>query len=447
MNFNRLTYTIPKRHTLPKLGSAIGNVKRFKVKLAPTFFDSRNAPIHRWYNIIVGFSYASVVDNLLEFKIQNGMTVLDPFVGCGTCVVSSKLFGLNTIGIDPHPIFAFVSKVKTFWEIDDVNNAIVGLISGLRKNIDRKKYLNVNIEEKPKFLHKLYPNQEVLQQLFFIKDYIDINIGNNNLKDFCLLALLKSLKDTTYSKVDGIYIAPTTLKSQVKSPFEALNFNLNLMKNDLELIKSINTSGNSTIYNADSRNIDFIEPNSIDFIYTSPPYLNNFDYAEMTRLDLYFLGIANSWSDITKDVRSRLLINSTTQVNSKWRNNLKISDTIGEDVRSEILYKSEKLSEIRKNRGGKKDYDIIVIEYFNGMEKVFREIYKVLKEGKYFVLILGDSALYGEHIATDELLKKIALTIGFESARIDIIRKRGFKWDLERRKNMPLRESRLVLKK
>lgn len=447
MNLNRLTYTIPNRHILPKLGSANGKIKKFQVKLSPTFFDSRNAPIHRWYNIVVGFSYASVVDNLMEFKIQNGMTVLDPFVGCGTSVVSSKLFGLNTIGIDPHPIFSFVSKVKTFWEIDDVDNSLAGFISQLKKNIKEKEYLDVNIDGKPEFLHKLYPNQEILQQLFFIRNYINANISNINLKDFCLLALLKALKDTTYSKVDGIYIAPTTLKSQVKNPFEAFDYNLNLMKNDLELIKSINTNGNSTIYNADSRNIDFLEPDSIDFIYTSPPYLNNFDYAEMTRLDLYFLGIANSWSDITKFVRNKLLVNSTTQVNSKWRNSLELSGTIEEDVRSEILHKSEKLSQIRANRGGKKDYDIIVIEYFNGMEKVFREIYKVLKKGKYFILILGDSALYGEHIPTDELLKKIALNIGFQSARIDIIRKRGFKWDLERRANIPLRETRLVIKK
>src|SRR5207253_1288413 len=37
-------------------------------------------------------------------------------------------------------------------------------------------------------------------------------------------------------------------------------------------------------------------------VVSSPPYLNNFDYADATRLELYFWGVARSWRDMTERV-------------------------------------------------------------------------------------------------------------------------------------------------
>ena len=45
---------------------------------------------------------------------------------------------------------------------------------------------------------------------------------------------------------------------------------------------------------------------------TSPPYLNNFDFAEMARMELYFGRVAESWREITDLVRSKLFARTTT---------------------------------------------------------------------------------------------------------------------------------------
>lgn len=58
----------------------------------------------------------------------------------------------------------------------------------------------------------------------------------------------------------------------------------------------------------------FISNESVDHVFTSPPYLNNFDYSDRTRLELYFWGLAKNWKDITDRVRSKLMTSATTQI-------------------------------------------------------------------------------------------------------------------------------------
>ena len=46
---------------------------------------------------------------------------------------------------------------------------------------------------------------------------------------------------------------------------------------------------------------------------SSPPYLNNFDYADATRLELYFWGPVASWKEMCESVRSGMLVATTQQ--------------------------------------------------------------------------------------------------------------------------------------
>jgi DNA modification methylase len=190
-----------------------------------------------------------------------------------------------------------------------------------------------------------------------------------------------------------------------------------------------------------------ISDSSISFAFTSPPYLNNFDYAEMTRLELYFLEMAHDWNSITKNVRSKLITNTTTQVNGTDRERLKVVDEIPTSTCAFIEWAQSELASIRVTKVGRKDYDIIIVKYFNDMWKHFKEMYRVLRPNSVYMLILGDSALYGIHIPTDEILRDIALGIGFKGGDIELLRKRGDKSqiDFDKRPRMPLREIRLRL--
>lgn len=88
------------------------------------------------------------------------------------------------------------------------------------------------------------------------------------------------------------------------------------MYGDLQEIRRTSVSGSQAtfIYGDSRRSQSAIENESIDLVFTSPPYLNNYDYSDRTRLEMYFWDEAKNWGDITQKVRSRLIMSATTQI-------------------------------------------------------------------------------------------------------------------------------------
>lgn len=67
-----------------------------------TFADSKQAPIHRWFQYPAGFSYRAVEHILELHDIRAGQIVYDPFVGTGTTAVVCKKQGIEAYGIEAH---------------------------------------------------------------------------------------------------------------------------------------------------------------------------------------------------------------------------------------------------------------------------------------------------------------------------------------------------------
>jgi hypothetical protein len=79
---------------------------------------------------------------------------------------------------------------------------------------------------------------------------------------------------------------------------------------------------------------------------------------------------------------------------------------------------------------------------------VLKETHRVLMPGGHFCLVLGDSAPYGVHVATDTLIGELAVAVGFRHFDYYELRGRGEKWkENPQRHNVPLREGIVILKK
>ena len=165
---------------------------------------------------------------------------------------------------------------------------------------------------------------------------------------------------------------------------------------------------------------------------------------------MYFMGDAQSWNDICQVVRTKLMTSATTQINRSDKR-YRFTDDFIKDNPSEyafLLNVTQKLSELRLVKGGKKSYDLLAIGYFNDIYRVLKDNFRILKNNTTARYILGDSAPYGVHIPTDELIGRIGCNVGFSRYTVDVLRTRGDKWkDNPQRHNVKLRETIVTLYK
>ncbi|MGB9590802.1 MAG: hypothetical protein ACPL68_07950 [Candidatus Hydrothermia bacterium] len=223
---------------------------------------------------------------------------------------------------------------------------------------------------------------------------------------------------------------------------------------DLELVRSNypeHARARPRIIQGDARDMVGVESGSVCLAITSPPYLNNYDYADRTRLEMYFMGWARTWGEITDRVRNRLMIAATTQVRrTDFDPEQPLSDEVREASPEICEYLSEaiaRLGNLRHQKAGRKSYDLMVAGYFNDMVRVLKEVRRCLMPGRDFVLVVGDSAPYGVHIPTDEIIGKLSVGLGFRDYRIEVLRARGEKWkNNPQRHRVALRESILSLR-
>ncbi len=106
----------------------------------------------------------------------------------------------------------------------------------------------------------------------------------------------------------------------------------------------------------------------------------------------------------------------------------------------------DELHDIRSEKPGRKTYDILVAGYFEDMAEILAACQRVIKTGGAMVIVIGDSAPYGVHVETEEVLGNIAVDIGFSSYSCEPIRTRGEKWaGNTQRHNVKLKESILTI--
>ena len=77
--------------------------------------------VQRWANFIAGYSVEFVEQCLLD-RDKNNDVVFDPFLGCGTTLVTAKNLGFKGIGFDRHQVFFNLAKAKLGnYSLEDLN--------------------------------------------------------------------------------------------------------------------------------------------------------------------------------------------------------------------------------------------------------------------------------------------------------------------------------------
>ncbi len=445
---NKQPYEVRRRHMV---------LSEEQAREYGTFKDSLRAAIHRWFKYPAGYSYRLIETKIGQYKLDENCWILDPFVGCGTTSVVAKSKGVNSIGIEAHPFVFEAAQTKVFWEYDleALERSISEITSEVTEIIDNGGTETVDLSPLPKLVRKCY-SPENLAKLVVIRDTISQQVSDEHIRRFVNLALTDTLRTAAKAATGWPYIAPAKMhqRKTEKDGLEEFCKQAWRMHRDLRVVLSQKRPKVECILiEGDARERHpKIRTESIDLAITSPPYLNNYDYADRTRLETYFFGMMSSWGEITREIRDKLMVAATTQIRrSDYDEEHLVTDDIrraSPTVYAQLADKVKTLGEVRLHKGGRKSYDIMVATYFDDMLKVLKQVYNALKKDADFVLVLGDSAPYGVYIPTEEYLGQLALGIGFSFYMVEVLRERGGKWaNNPQRHKVPLKESILTLVK
>lgn len=327
---------------------------------------------------------------------------------------------------EPHPFFATISEAKAnsprYWA--DLPRIHAAISRGVR----RVDVTGISVSASASaFLGKMFRPEDLDALHSARRELARQGFGENPL---AFLILSRVLDHCCFAATDGIYKAPTSAKRAL-SPLDAVAKVFAAIAEDERDARA--DLAVPVIYEKSSESMEELGDNSIDLVVTSPPYLNNFDFAEMTRMYLYFWGIAATWGEISDLVRSRLIVNTTTALKGHRERQEVYRKTLPANVREAADIAVALLAAKRTEKAGKKEYDLLVYPYLSQMQAVLRECRRVLKPGAPFHMMVSDAALYGVHLTTPKWLSDIMRIVGFSDVHCEIVRSRGHRWILEKR--------------
>ncbi len=404
-----------------------------------TFADNMSLPVHRWYRYTAGFS-AVWVNELIKREKLNGRTkIIDPFAGSGTVLLECEYENTEGIGIEAHPYIYRIAKTKLNWNYpaDIFKKQSLDLLQKAKK-------LSISKTDFPKLIANCYPlataqKLESLKQAWLNEDQ------DEDIRDFTWFVVTSILRACSpVGTAQWQYIQPSKTKAKVSDPYIAFEQKVNDMYLDMKRLQNRHQKvTKSIVYNEDARKIQSIPPQWGDLVITSPPYANNYDYADATRLEMMFWGDISGWSDLQDNVRKHL-VRACTQHVSKLNGEINeiLANKRLDPIKNELFEIFETLKEERLNHGGKKNYHLMIAAYFNDLADVFHSLRKATRDGCLMCFVIGDSAPYGIYVPVDRWLGELAVSAGFKSYTFEKLRDRNIKWK-NRKHSVPLKEGRL----
>ncbi|MEW6682695.1 MAG: DNA methyltransferase [Nitrospirota bacterium] len=409
-----------------------------KTSRSGTFVDNLSLPVHRWFRYSAGFAAQWVEQVLADWGIKTGGVVLDPFVGSGTVPVVCDTLGIESVGIEAHPIVARICRTKLLW-----TTPVDRVAKFAEEVLNRGCGLKHKASDYAPLIQRSF-DENALAVLTGLKESWSALQDKSPESELVWLALTAILRPTSKAgTAQWQYILPNKTKSKVLAPLVAFQQQIEMMKSDMRWMQRRVIESKAQVIAGDARNLSQSINQEVDAVITSPPYANNYDYADALRFEMTFWGEVSGWGDIHEAVRKHLIV-SSSQHSSRER--LKPEALLATEevkpIRDELAKVVRRLSTVRENYGGKKHYHTMIAAYCRDISLVLRQLRQVCKPGARMCWVIGDSAPYGVYCPVEAWIGELALDAGFKRYQFEKLRDRNIKWK-NRKHRVPLKEGLL----
>lgn len=313
-----------------------------------------------------------LVNRYLSVFCKRGDSILDPFCGSGTTVVEGAINGINSVGIDLNPIAYIVSKAKTN-RYDDNDIRLADEIVRQIRESSKKIPQDIQIPDFPNRDHWFQKN--VCIELSALKNEIN-SIEDGNIKDLLLCAFSKIIVKVSNQDSEVRY----TAKNKNHPDGIVHTLFIDTISGYIDILKTneYSVSAGTEICNGDTLSeLKLFTDNRFDFVMTSPPYINTFDYYLYHKLRMFWLDYDH------RPVRQ---------------------NEIGNHHRIDT-----------------KDFATAKKEYVDSMTNIMNELSRVSKPGSKFAMIIGDGIVSGVTIDMSGVIAEICELSNYKIQSIESV--------------------------
>lgn len=424
-----------------------------RLKRIVNFGTNAEHPIHGWYYFKEGYAPGVVHWAFQHFLFPDwpahptyrsarargrrdaarGPLVLDPFSGSGTTALTCQMTGVDALGIEYNPFFAFLGRAKLAWlhyNPDAIARHLPDLLAaGGRPGIDAPALSS--------FRRLFAP--EALADLLVMKERIN-RLDDPLTRQFFQVGLAAVVERVSIARKDGKGLKVLRRPVTPAPVREALAYQWGRMLHDLRTIdpalRAYAALAQVRIEQGDARRLATVADNSVDLAVYSPPYLNSFDYAEVYKLEMWLLDFVQNHGEFRRLRGAALRSHVSTPIQASGLVDYAPLAALVDIIDGRQLWNARIPAMIRA--------------YFDDMYLVLREQARALRRGACAVCVVANSAYGGVPIPTDVILARIGQQVGLRIEGIYIARPMNTssqqlaRWGGDR---VYLRESAVVLRK
>lgn len=334
---------------------------------------------------------------LIQRYSKEKSLILDPFMGSATTNIECLLHHRHSVGVDVDAFARFLAKVKTTpldaEQLQESNQMILEKIIQFQPSL-------ITDEQIPHFPYRdHWFNKAILKELTYIRQIInelDLTVDIRDFYKICFSSIIRNV-----SNADD-HCTRTVVRKKLNKPiypsFALTKFVENVLKFTPKIIdfsENITTVTLQILQTADARQLE-CQNDTFDLAITSPPYANAVDYPRTHQLEMYWLGLAEG--SLISLKKQHIGTESVKAADYKKLHLIGIESA--DNVLTAIYEKDPRRA-------------YICYQYLIDMVKNMQEVYRTLKKGGRYIIVVGNNLIRGQTFETWRYLLLLAESIGY----------------------------------